>query len=182
MNWRFFKKQEDPLAEELHHLKLQLTSMADKIVDVDQQLQKLTRLQYKTGKSLEEELKSVTDHFQNQTEKNASPSSERVIASLMQQLDDMDMIYAGLSIESQWRNPLTKWTTSTLNTLSDLGIDEYVYQGKIFDSRFTEAVKTVPLQEGFQPHEIIEVYKRGFVDSSGNVIRKGQVITVKEEV
>ncbi|WP_179298905.1 nucleotide exchange factor GrpE [Evansella halocellulosilytica] len=183
MKWPFLKREEkeNSFSEEFDHMKLQLSSMVDRVTELDQNLQKFMRLQYKTGKSLEGDLKKVTTIIKDQQEEKNIPSNDQAIHNLINQIDDMDMIYEQLSIDSQWRETLINWTSQTLHTLSVLGVTECIQRGEKFDPRFAEAIKTISPQEHTEPNEIIAIYKRAFAESNGKIIRKGQVVTVKEK-
>ncbi|QKY70055.1 hypothetical protein [Lentibacillus sp. CBA3610] len=52
MGWLFWKKdkESDQLSEDINQLKTQTAATEEKIAEMDKQLQKMTRLQYKSGK------------------------------------------------------------------------------------------------------------------------------------
>jgi molecular chaperone GrpE (heat shock protein) len=185
MNWSFWKNKEIAHATEFNDMKSQMSSIQEQVSLLDQQLQKLTRLEYKTGKSLEGKIEDVTLIIKEQQEKSASLDYQ-VIDRLIQQIDEMDMVYASLSSEPQWSELIEKWTTSLVDSLATFGIHQCIQAGEMFDPTLAEAVKTISSQEGnsqlLVPYQIVEVFRRGFIGSNKQIIRKAQVVTVEEGI
>ncbi|MFD1362067.1 nucleotide exchange factor GrpE [Lentibacillus salinarum] len=185
MGWFFRKKQEetDPVSQEISQIKQQTTATEEKLRDIEQQLQKLTRLQYKTGKSTEDKLDHLTTMLDTERTNMATDndSQKRVIESLISQIDDMDIVYNRLADDTQWSGLVRKWLQSLLQTLEDLGITEIIHEGDMFDPTRAEAVESIPLDSNHQLYEITTVHKRGFAFTNGRIIRKAHVTTVKGE-
>ncbi|GGJ87761.1 hypothetical protein GCM10007063_07750 [Lentibacillus kapialis] len=185
MGWFFKKKQKDPdpIFQEVGQIKQQSAVTEKKLENIEQQLQKLTRLQYKTGKTTEDKLDSVTTILDKQRTSMADNSSEKhVIENVISQIDDMDIVYNRLSNDSQWSGLLGQWIGALIQTLEVIGIHEIIHEGEIFDPTRAEAVESVPMENHqLQPYEITMVHKRGFAWKSGRIIRKAHVTTVKED-
>jgi molecular chaperone GrpE (heat shock protein) len=184
MKWRFWNNRGMESTAELTHLKNQVDVIHNQMVEMDQQLQKLMRLQYKSGKGLEEKLDQLTLIVNDNQEKKPEVHSQ-AIERLIQQIDDMDMVYSNLTRASEWAELIKKWTSSLIESLSELGVHQCVQPGDLFDPARADAVETIPFEEGIirslKPFQIAEIYKRGFIDSSNKqIIRKAQVVTVKE--
>lgn len=178
MKLPFFKKQDNSLLlQELQNVSKQAKSMELKLIEVEQQLQKSTRLQYKTGKILEEKLDKMAVSERNES----SSVTASTIMKLIQQIDDMDVVYGNLKHDHQLKELIKKWTDSLIATLGELGVYDSVRLGDTFDPAFAEAIETVDLSDHYRPFEIVKVYTRTFVNGQGSLIRKGQVLTVKEE-
>lgn len=183
MNWPFFKSKGDPLKEELHHVKTQLSSLCEQMTEYEKSMQKLLRMQFKNGKNIEDKMIAITSMLGDK-QKNTTPfpSVKLAVDKLIQQMDDMDMIDENLPTDSQWKQTIQNWQSRTLHALSDLGVEECVKPGGTFDPRYAEAIETVAPLEHQKSNEITSVYKRAFINPHGEIIRKGQVITVWEEI
>ncbi|MED3648601.1 nucleotide exchange factor GrpE [Halalkalibacterium halodurans] len=181
MKFMFWKKEESLLIQELREAREQFSSMEEKLSDMDKQIQKATRLQYKTGKNIEGKLGDIGSLLDARKETGTVPLSDAAIEKLIRQVDDMDLVHAGLAEDTQWAELLIKWKDSLLSLLAEAGVRDSVRPGDMFDPALAEAVEAVELAEPHRPFEVFRVYKRTFTNSSGEVIRKGQVATVKEE-
>lgn len=149
--------------------------------ELEQQIQKATRLQYKTGKNLDDKLDRLSSAIKEQQEANNYHNAERIVKNLIGQIDDMDIVLGNLQEGDQWEELIKRWIDTTLSTLRELGVQDTVHLGEQFDPRLAEAIETVPTSEYLQPLQIARVYKRTFINEKGIIIRKGQVATVKEE-
>ncbi|MDG5789390.1 nucleotide exchange factor GrpE [Evansella sp. AB-P1] len=183
MKFPFFKKQDHSLKMELQELRGQFSTTGKRLEELEQQLQKATRLQYKTGKSLDDKLGKVYSSIQEQQQTNKAQNIDRVVENLINQIDDMDIVLGNLQEDHQWGELVKKWIDSTISALHELGIQDPIKIGDLFDPRLAEAIDTVPISDSGQirPLAIAIIYKRTFINEKGELIRKGQVATVKEE-
>ncbi|MUV37102.1 hypothetical protein JNUCC1_00908 [Lentibacillus sp. JNUCC-1] len=184
MAWFFGKKEKapDPVIDEINALKQQSHTTEDKLTSLEQHMQKLTRLQYKTSKSMEDKLDHLVAKQTKQQSKTSDHTTQhQLVSHLISQIDDMDMVYNQLSNDPQWAGLLEKWIESSLKTLATIGITETIQIGNTFDPSRAEAVETIPPTGQHQPFEISAIHKRGFAYADGSIYRKAQVTTVKEE-
>jgi molecular chaperone GrpE (heat shock protein) len=184
MRWRFWDKKEIELPAEFTQLTNQVESIQNQMVEVDQQLQKMARLQYKNGKSLEEKVDVLTKTVKENQEKTPIVNS-KVIHRIIGQIDDLDIVCSNLPNESEWAELVKKWTSSLVESLSDLGVHQTLQPGDLFDPSRADAVETISYEEGLtqslKPFQIAAIYKRDFTDSNQQMLRKAQVVTVREE-
>ncbi|QQK74952.1 nucleotide exchange factor GrpE [Salicibibacter cibarius] len=182
MNWKFWEKEkEHPLNADMNQLKQQSEQMQEQIANIENQVQKLTRLQYKTGKNTEEQLNTLSETMER-TKQASGESDKEIIPQLIRQIDDMDMVSAQLKNDPNWQALIQKWSERLLHTLADLGVKESIHHGDMFDPKRTEAIEAVlPPEPQARPYQIVHIHQRGFYDKDGTIIRKAQVTTVKED-
>lgn len=186
INWRFWEKEKHEKNEEIAALKTQLDAADEKANELTEQLQKLTRLQYKTGKNLEEKIDQLSELVSAQTTVS-SGLLEPAAFKIIEKIDEMDLVYVNLAAESEWKPLIINWTRSLAEILqADFALVESIQPGDWFDPALSEAADTISPQDakanGYEPLQIVEVYKRGYVNTDNKLIRKAQVCTVKEEV
>lgn len=192
MNWFGRKKKAEK--EQMKQLKDDMTSISENLEVITESIAKLTRIQYKSTKSIEEKLDKVEMTIVSQEEQdnvvaqNHQYEVEQGIISrqLMTHLDELDHVISGISDdELQWRDLLLSWSRDIKSNLETLGVYEINLLGTAFNPRTAESVKAVEKTELVKkpkvPYEIIDVYKRGFVAKNGQAIRKAIVATIKED-
>lgn len=192
MNWFGRKKKEEN--EQLKQLQKNVTSISAQLEDISESVAKLTRVQFKSMKNMEEKISDVETSLASQEEQkaviaqNSQFKAEQGIISrqLMEQLDEIDHVLSGISEhEQQWRDLLLNWSRDTKRNLETLGVYEIHVSGTTFNPRTAESVKTVEKTDFGTvqklPYEVVEVYKRGFATKDGQLIRKAIVATVKED-
>lgn len=142
-------------------------------------------------------------HALNMTKSKETQHKLQELGSrLIRWLDDIDHVRAGLATDAQdtWDILLDQWAEQLLAMLASIGIHELNLCGTVFDPNFAESCGTVAPHQligneeeieeeveeadsnnSFAPYEIMEVIKRGYIYSDGHILRKAQVITLKEE-
>ena len=169
--------------------------------ELQEQLNKLTRLQYKTGQDLQwkwEELLRGLDSIQTWQREFAertqkidllSRQNDQLLNVLVAHLDEIDLALAILRSDGEaWADLLRKWAERILTALREVGIYEIDLLGKSFNPHLAEGVGVIERERakaaehsaGTVPYEVAQVTKRGFLDSAGQVLRKAQVLTYKE--
>lgn len=200
MNWRFWtKKGKSGCQVDIVQLREQLTQIGEHV-------HKVARIQYKTGQDVQNKLERLSmgmdalqqwqdAHDVDRARLNMLESQiEHIAASLIHWLDDIDSVSSRLQGEGQdtWRQLLHQWTGEILAALAENGIRELDALGRSFDPRWAEAISTearppelVYTSDGGKvrslvPYQVMEVVKRGFINSDGRLLRKAQVITLRE--
>jgi len=196
--------------QQVYHMDGQLAQNAGQLTETAAQVQKLGRLHYKTSQETQSKLDRLmtgmekVQHWQEQylqetvqlqlKEKQITALAEAVI----KQLDDIDNIRRALKDElkdaarDNWRQMLEQWAVRMVQALAEAGILEIAMQGQSFDPRRAEAIATVTRTEALKmcvdtdadaliPYQVVAVTRRGFVTPEGRILRKAQVITVREE-
>ncbi|MEW6696474.1 MAG: nucleotide exchange factor GrpE [Bacillota bacterium] len=215
MNWKFWAKEKkgknesalEQLCEQITRLSTQVSGCSEQVAEVGAQVQKVARLQYKTGQSLQgklEELAAAVENLQNwqaahDADAARSDRQEQQINHLTQSiidwLDDIDLVCARLQGEGQelWRQLMEQWAGQLVTALQEMGIRELDLLGRSFDPKWADAIGTVhrgsvaaEIRDGGNSragvqYEVAEIAKRGFVYNSGQLLRKAQVITYEEE-
>ncbi len=212
MKWIFWQ-QDTPSKSELAIQQLtdqvsQLTdrigelrdSMADnemKLTELDGQMTKLTRLQFKTGQETQAKLEQLRQDltgerkWQAEYERLADHTDgllgqQRYVLEIMiQQIDEFDAVQAGLQAEAAnaWRPLLDQWIRRSLTALAANGIQEIEAVGKSFDPQTADGVGVIPRppdSTSAVPYEVAAIVRRGFINQAGEVLRKTQVIVYKE--
>lgn len=212
VKWLFWQ-QDSPIKSELAVQQLtdqvsQLTdrigelrdSMADnemKLTELDGQLTKLTRLQFKSGQETQSKLEQLRQElagerrWQAEYERLADHNDgllgqrRHILEIIIQQLDEFDAVLAGLQAEAAgaWRPLLAQWIERSLTALATSGIQEITAAGKSFDPQTADGVGAIPRPSGSDsavPYEVAAVVRRGFMNQAGEVIRKTQVIVYME--
>ncbi|UOF91425.1 nucleotide exchange factor GrpE [Fodinisporobacter ferrooxydans] len=198
-----------PLSEQIiEQISEQNQSLEEQGRLLEEQLSKLTRLQYKTGNDILGKLQNLNESIgtviqwqevQDTAEKERNIQTETKLKetaeALIRWLDDLDLVRSRTESEEQaaWNRLFEQWSEQILHVLDKLDIHEMQVLGNSFDPRFAESIGTVPktdarahliLAESGQadvPYQVIEVVKRGFVWKDGSLLRKAQVITLEKE-
>lgn len=209
MNWKFWKQQKlpeddrlDSISDGLKQLlaatsELPFERLEEQITENSEQINRLSRLQYKMGQDLINKVTPVYDNLGDLTELclkgQASielairENSNRILVSTL--IDSVDLIDGVLQdtpedIPNEWRTFLKAIQGSELEGLVKVGIREIELLGSTFNAAFAESVDVREISElaeqnrAMLPYEVIEVLRRGFIDGEGKVIRKAQVITL----
>lgn len=206
--WKWRKREETAARlKELHqsvlqserslsdHMKAQTQAIEEQAQAFNEQIGKLTRLQYKSAQDIQSRLERLNERADAAAARQETLEAlqarldkrERATAamaeSMMAWLDDLDSVCAGLRGEEQqaWQTLLRGWTARLIASLAAAGIRELPVLGAAFDPGLCEAVATRPRRESEVPYQIVEVVRRGFVDANGALLRKARVITVEEE-
>ena len=210
MKWLFWWNEcQKDSNRELKMLADQLGRIGDKISAVSEavganseqietlagQMAKLVRVQYKSGQEVQANLnnfrKEMADHRHWQSEYTQEKADNSLllqqrdvlVQALLMQLDEMDAVCSNLqSDDSEWLSLLQAWTKRVIGTLAELEFYELDVAGKSFNPHNSEAVgaiSRVSVSCGI-PYEVAYVMRRGFINGVGEVLRKAQVITYKE--
>jgi molecular chaperone GrpE (heat shock protein) len=188
-------------------LSVQVTGIAGQATEIDAHLNRATRMQYRTGQETQEKLEHLSAGMdtvrQWQTSHDIDTARlddlERqnnfLTEALMRWLDDIDHVHARLlgGEWETWRQLLERWAGQLLQTLADIGIYEINVLGAAFDPQWAESIGVAgrdqfPLNSSesengraYVPYEVVEVTRRGFAFSGGRLLRKAQVITIRED-
>lgn len=196
MNWNFFKAKEKAIVEDqVQNLREDVAGLDEKVESTNEQIKKLARLQFKMVKNMEDGFEEMKSGFQTQNEQVDFKSQidefltnqNQLVQHFIRLLDEMDHISAGLNDgQEAWLRLLEEWSRTTVRTLNDVGIHELDVLGKGFDPTLSEALGTVDKDPQDPtspvPYQVMRVLKRGFGDNKGNLIRKAQVVTLKEHI
>ena len=120
--------------------------------------------------------------------------------SLIKWMDDIDLLTDRLAGKEQgnWQALLKQWSDQITLALQKIGIWEIDLLGHTFMPQYAEAIATINPNDLIgqknshnlhslnnnqprKPYEVIKVIKRGYVFAGGQLLRKGQVITLQEE-
>lgn len=198
MSWRFWKKEvneEKNIQEEtreLEQLKEELTTIQSQIKSVSDQVTKLTRIQFKSSKNVEEKLDRFNINFseiykQNDMIQSYEKKQSLVLEQMIRLLDEMDHVVSGINESDQvWYPLLKEWSLAVEKTLETMGVYTLNVIGETFNPEVAESMEAVAKATlhipPAVPYEVIEVLKRGYIDENGKILRKAKVITVKEEL
>lgn len=212
MNWKFWKKKDSVQERKLEELNEKCDQLLQEknekyFSDLEQalkenaeQINRLSRLQYKTGQEL---LKKITPLYDTlgdlsnvcitgkESIKIATLENRyhTLVSTLLQSIDAIDILLLNQQekISAEWEGFLSGIQQSELEGLQKTGIQEIHLVGTAFNSIFAESVDSVAFgqlenpKEEYLPYEIIGVLKRGFVSDEGKVIRKAQVVTIRQK-
>jgi molecular chaperone GrpE (heat shock protein) len=191
------KKEEEHTEEHTEERK-------DHIAELKEMVHKLTRMQYKTNQDMLGKLDRLSGNMedlqqrqsaQDETTGRLQHNVEMAGAAMIGLLDDLDYLISGKQAEgtADWNQVFLQWRGQLLDALETLGIRELRLVGRSFDPRLAEGVQAVSLEEwvmkqskgaddirSYAAYEILEIVKRGFVRADGTLLRKAQVITLKE--
>ena len=222
MNWKFWTKGEkaddqavikqlyeqvNRIGECLIQVSAQVTGNSTQLNEIGGQVNKVARIQYKTGQDMQNKLERLSSgmddlqHWQAAHDVNVARLNileqqiENIAESLIHWLDDIDLVCSRLQGEEQemWRQLLQQWARQILGLLTEAGIRELDVIGRSFDPRWAESISTAARNPAmvsssdceeanpFVPYQVVEVIKRGFALSDGRLLRKAQVITLQEE-
>lgn len=190
MNWFFGRKKKEKNAQ-LEQLQDDITTMNDQMKDMAEQVTKLTRVQFKSTKKMEEKLDgAVADQNKQETLLTENQHYEKqqafISQQLMQLLDELDHVASGIhNREQSWYDLLAKWSQTLTQSLEAVGMYEVNVFGKSFDPKAAESIRTVEKNTlaatPIVAYQVVEVLQRGYVTKDGQLIRKAKVVTVKEE-
>ncbi|WP_028309255.1 nucleotide exchange factor GrpE [Desulfitibacter alkalitolerans] len=201
MFWKFWNnsKLDSELVEINKRLDAQEKTnqlLLEKLDENSQQGNKMLRMHYKATQEIidgqEKYMKSFlmleqlkTEHQQLQMQNNAA------VNCLIEILDDIDLAIIRLHDsevheegKDSWQGLFKGWANRILEALRDNGIIEIELLGKGFDPLYAESIGTVTKEqlnmEITAYCQIVTIFKRGFVNSDGILLRKAQVITVAD--
>lgn len=208
MNWLFWKKgsskKDKLLLNKVKEMEDKLTNLESTVSELNTNNKQMTRLQYKYNQEIKKALDRLNKRFEEQ-QKSEEQFSKLVnyienyrsiidnnIETLVGIIDEIDLIRQGLNEdEGSWSQILEKWTNKLLELLEKQDIYEIDLLGRQFDPRVAEAISTLSKKEIeqemkgtssiYKNYDIVEVLKRGYRNSNGDLIRKASVITFKEE-
>jgi molecular chaperone GrpE (heat shock protein) len=223
MKWNFWSKgnktqekcfsqlstQITSMNESVSTTTIQMTQSLEQLTEIRSQIQKVARLQYKTGQDASEKLEQLRidlDAVQKkqsiqQTNEIRIQELEYMITetanSLIKLLDDIDMLsdkLSGKEMES-WQALLQQWSSQIILILQKTGIWEIELLGHTFKPQYAEAIGTMTQNDFIklenlnniknyrqqEPYTVIKVIKRGYLYAGGQLLRKAQVITLQEE-
>lgn len=159
----------------------------------EEQFKKNTRLCFKNHQELMTKLNeqaSINQKVEQLLALNGKKEKQlqNIAQGVIEFLDSIDQVAQGLSKQDfAWAPIIKHWQKQQLQMLANLNIYEMSLRGEIFNAQKAVALKTVNPAEvinfnhnEIKPYQIVDVIKRGFVDRNNNVIRKAQVITVRE--
>lgn len=190
MNWQFWnKKEKEP--SQIERLQEELSTVNAQLKNVSEQVTKLTRVQFKSSKNIEEKLNNIgsTLAAQNElvTENNRyKKQQDQFMQNMIRLLDELDHVSSGIKGSDQvWYELLGQWSRSIEKNLKGIGVYQLDIIGKIFNPEVAESMKTVS-KDTFAstpvvPYQVVEVINRGYITESGQLIRKAKVVTVREE-
>ena len=223
MKWNFWKKAEKKQETCFSQLSAQLTVMSEnmaktaahmtenleQLAELSAQVQKVARIQYKTGQDTSgklELLKVGLDTVQKQQDIQRTDVARvheleymvtETANTLIKWLDDIDMITDKLAGKEQanWQTLLQQWSDQIMLALQKIGVWEIDLLGHTFMPQYAEAIGTVTQNDLYgqgnnlhsitnnlphEPYAIVKVIKRGYVSAGGQLLRKAQVITLQE--
>ncbi|MHB1418558.1 MAG: nucleotide exchange factor GrpE [Bacillota bacterium] len=197
-------EQSNLVNEGITVLREEINGNHEQLADIEVLLNKLARVQYKTSQDIQGKLDRLTADIEavqqwqtaHEIDKDRLIRLERQVdylaETLIAWLDDIDLVLSRLQGEGQtWVALLEQWATQLVRALAENGIHELELLGRSFQPQWAEAIGTVtrsalPTAEDgrtreYVPYEVLKVIKRGFGTEDGRLIRKAQVITLKEE-
>jgi molecular chaperone GrpE (heat shock protein) len=181
--------------------------LSGQVAEIGVHVNRATRMQYKTGQDTQEKLEQLSASLdavrQWQTAHDVDATRlddlERqnscLTGALMRWLDDIDHVRLRLQGEERemWQQLLERWAGQLLQALDETGVYELDLLGASFDPQWAESIGAVgrgqlapdPSGSGnarpHVPYEVVEVARRGFTFRDGRLLRKAQVITIREE-
>lgn len=172
-------------------------ALSESLTQINEQLIKLGRLQYKSrqdlldglnqlGREVGQVVSSQEDNGNNvELIKQLTKNQQQLVNILLLQLDELDVASSGLKLDESdtWGQLLRKWTERIVTSLAELDIYEMNLVGRSFSPEFAEGVGTVlrtVRSYPETPYEISSIVKRGFMYGDHRIFRKAQVITYQE--
>lgn len=211
MNWKFWNRTKSLEADKLEHISKCLeqlvseknqnndTLIEEKLAESIEQVNRLSRLQYKTGQDIMNKVTPIYENLGNLTTlcqkgmetleiKSLENRNLILVGSLLQTIDSIDGVLTNdhQKMSEEWRNFLMTLQETALEGLEKIGIVEVEVKGVTFNPTFAESVGVKTLDQledqnrNYHPYEVIEVLYRGFINGEGQVIRKAQVISIKQ--
>ncbi|MHB1127349.1 MAG: nucleotide exchange factor GrpE [Bacillota bacterium] len=185
-------------------LREEISGSHEQLAEIEALLNKLARVQYKTSQDSQGKLdRLITNTEAVQQWQAAHEIDQGRLVSLEQQvdylvqtliawLDDIDLVLSRLQGEAQsWATLLKQWAVQLVRALAETGIRELDLLGHSFQPQWAESIGTdarssLPAAEDgrtreYVSYEVLQVIKRGFATEDGRLLRKAQVITLKEE-
>lgn len=192
MNWKFWKRKEkDKENKQMVYLQEGLTDIQAQMESISDQVTKLTRTQVKSSKNIEEKMDEYGTALSTLNEQKDlihryERQQEIFIKQMIRLLDEFDHVSSGMKEKEEgWQTILDAWSRTIVESLEGLGVYQLDVIGKTFNPEVAESLKTVEKDAlstaPFAPYQVIEVLQRGYINENGKLIRKAQVITVKEE-
>lgn len=212
MNWKFWNQKECVQEKKLEELNEKLdqllqeknekpfSELEEALKENAEQINRLSRLQYKTGQELLKKIAPIYDTLGDlsnvcmtgkESIKIATLENRHhtLVLTLLQSIDAIDIILLNQKekISAEWEGFLSSIQQSELEGLQKTGIQEIHLIGSAFNSIFAESVDSIAFsqlenpRQDYLPYEIIGVLKRGFVNDEGKVIRKAQVVTIGQK-
>ncbi|CAM4303208.1 nucleotide exchange factor GrpE [Paenibacillus alkaliterrae] len=194
--WFWNKHKKDEQLEAIKNMKEALLNQSEEQSKTSQDLiSKLTRLQYKNYQDMQTRLERLETKLQEndasetlrqQAAADQAWKSQRMAEQLLRWLDDMDALRLQLDVEGEaaWQKLIEQWSAQLVSTLAIAEIHELPVLGTSFDPRWSESIATSDGKKNGQasiPYEVLQVVRRGFVTGNGTLLRKAQVITLKED-
>lgn len=170
-----------------------LRELLARMTEVEQQLTKVARLQYKGAQdTLDTVHELATRLSEYETERNrveaerirAAVDRDHLIARLLTWLDSLDALGRPLaSDDAAWQST---WRADLVAQLADLGLEEVDVVGHPFDPALAESLSAVPpddplavqFGDGRAPYLVVQVLRRGFM-KDGRIYRKAHVVTIR---
>lgn len=188
--------------EQIAQISSVLEERANREKELHEQLNKLTRIQYKAGQETQlkwehllqglDSIQKWQDEFAGRTQNIAflTRQNEQLLNALVLHLDEIDLTYAGVRSGGEaWSDLLRQWADRIVIALNEAGVYEIDVLGKPFNPHLAEGMGVID-RDGADlagdsadadiSYEVAEVTKRGFMDASGRILRKAQVLTYKE--
>jgi len=211
LNWKFWNRTKSLEVDKLEQISKCLeqlvseknqnsdTLIEEKLAENIEQVNRLSRLQYKTGQDIMNKVTPIYENLGNLTtlcQKGCETLEIRslenrnliLVGSLLKTIDSIDGVLKNdqQKISEEWRTFLMTLQESALEGLKKIGIGEVEVMGVTFNPTFAESVGVKTLDQledqnrNYHPYEVIEVLYRGFINGEGQVIRKAQVISIKQ--
>ncbi len=197
-------EQSAQISQGLAFLTEELGGNRQQISEIEAAVNKLSRLQYKTSQDIQGKLERLTADIgsvqqwqaAHETDRDRLAKLERQVGyaaeNLISWLDDIDLVLNGLQGDSKtWGALLNQWAARLVYTLAEIGIREVDLLGHSFQPQWAESIGTVnrsclPAAEGggatvYEPYAVVQIVKRGLMTEDGRLLRKAQVITLKED-
>lgn len=185
-----------------------LAAMEDKITAGSEQVQKLSRFQYRSVQDtqsrldkLEQTLEEVCRYTNEKAGQHEAvrAAQERQLNetgdSLIRWLDDIDHLLTNLGDTSDgqggWGATLRQWEEQLLVALERLDIRELDVLNRSFDPSVAESLGTISLEDviryatvsappaSFVPFQVMKVVRRGYAKGQDTVLRKAKVMTLQ---
>lgn len=194
------------LDKRFNEIKHEVSVIKEQVLESNEQVAKNSRLQYKTSSDIIKKLESLNQNIEENTiykdkyeyelkqQKILSDKLFYLIEILINLLDSIDIACDRNPDEKHdnWYNLHKSWQKQIIENLYKIGVVELNILGKRFDPMFAEAVDSISAEqimnidkavskENFEPFEVVKVVRRGFITRDGKLLRKAQVITIKEE-
>lgn len=182
--------QEAPQEEETRE------SLQKALAAQSEEMKKISRMQYKMRQELLQKLHGLESRGSQESGDQAMlscPPIKGIIPILLAWLDDLDRVQAGLTQDDgNWNSILDHWIGQVKEMLQFMGLQEMKVLGLRFDPRRAKSLGNIGAEEYFarfahegfplQEYLMVDVIKRGFINEQGHVIRKAEVMTLKEGI